>query len=713
MRRAVATLAAGLVASLVAASTLPALGHAGLRATIVLSPLIVALFATLRRELGAAAAAGVERLLGAAWLVVALHSPRLGLPGVERAIFAAFVLLVAWRVAALLPALARRLARGRTRSLAGLALAAGLALLPWIDAVASPDGDEPYFLLLAESLARDGDFDLRNQYAEEAWRRFGERPISPQPGDPVGADGERYSRHDSLLVVLLAPFWVAGGTFGARLVVLLAWALLTERLYRVARAFGVGGRGALRGALTAAFSAPLILYAHAIWVEVPAALAAAVVIERLAAARGSVPAPSRSGLVGLGVALSALPLLKLRLLLVALPLSLLALGRRALPRRVGRIAAAGVALAGAAVLWRNSQLVGRALRVADWRTMLATDLDPATFALRAGGLLFDVAFGLCAAGPIWLLALPGVASLAWRRRDMLWMLLAFAPYLLLVVSVPEWYGAWSPPFRFGIVLLPLLAAGLAAQLDRSPSRGESLLREGLGWTSGLVALLLVVEPGWATNFADGRSRLVDLAAWPFAADLARFVPSMVRPRTATWLVPLLALLLLAVGVRGRRRRSAAVAAVGAALTLALLSGWIVAAHRLPTRVVQVEDPWVRQVGGTLEPELYRPSRVLFTGAWRLSAGASASFRPIAGSERVELELHFRAAPTGRWATLELWRDGVRLAEWSADPRAGWTAERSPTLEWPREAELELRAACPVAGACGAVDIDRVEMRWRR
>ena len=61
------------------------------------------------------------------------------------------------------------------------------------------------------------------------------------------------------------------------------------------------------------------------------------------------------------------------------------------------------------VLWRNDRLSGRALGIYLASDFLAFDEPFATYLLRFDGLLFDLAFGLSAAGPIWLLALGGFA----------------------------------------------------------------------------------------------------------------------------------------------------------------------------------------------------------------------------------------------------------------------------------------------------------------
>src|SRR5688500_15072369 len=61
------------------------------------------------------------------------------------------------------------------------------------------DGDEPFYLLVTESIVGDFDLDLANQYRDLSSTASGRLDLKPQPGDPVGANGEQYSRHEPLL----------------------------------------------------------------------------------------------------------------------------------------------------------------------------------------------------------------------------------------------------------------------------------------------------------------------------------------------------------------------------------------------------------------------------------------------------------------------------------------------------------------------------------
>jgi len=77
-------------------------------------------------------------------------------------------------------------------------------------------GDEPRYLLMARSIASDGDIDLRNQYARREYRSFysgtlrtngrviAGRLVEPQPAG---------------VSVLIAPAYALGGSTAAELVI--------------------------------------------------------------------------------------------------------------------------------------------------------------------------------------------------------------------------------------------------------------------------------------------------------------------------------------------------------------------------------------------------------------------------------------------------------------------------------------------------------------
>src|SRR6266851_4907202 len=92
-----------------------------------------------------------------------------------------------------------------------LVLAFYLALLPWTGQVWLRTGDEPHYLIAADSLVRDGDLDLRNNYAPKVY-------LDWYPGATLDrqvktrADGAQFLVHTYGLPFLIAPaYWLGGG----------------------------------------------------------------------------------------------------------------------------------------------------------------------------------------------------------------------------------------------------------------------------------------------------------------------------------------------------------------------------------------------------------------------------------------------------------------------------------------------------------------------
>jgi hypothetical protein len=70
-------------------------------------------------------------------------------------------------------------------------------------------GDEPHYLLMAQSLWREHDLDLRDNHAREDWREYTPGPIVPHYAAPR-ADGRPFPAHSPGLPLLLAPLYAPG-----------------------------------------------------------------------------------------------------------------------------------------------------------------------------------------------------------------------------------------------------------------------------------------------------------------------------------------------------------------------------------------------------------------------------------------------------------------------------------------------------------------------
>lgn len=654
------------------------------------------------------------------WVLCARHR-ELGLVGVTPFLAVAWFLLLAQRVArqvvALRPCLARHLPRRPSLVFAFLPWVVYLALQPWMGAQRAVDGDEPYYLLLAHSIAYDGDVDLTNNYVAD-WRRFTDRPLKPQLGDPVGPQGQLRSRHSALLPMALAPIYRLGGLPAVRGAFALISALLAWMVLRLAFHYRPQAPTlALWVWAGVAFGPPLLLYSYQIWAEVPAALLLAVALERVLRHRRHAPDLGRTGdwsarqVLSLLVPLALLPWLKLRFGLIALGVLWLAFGGGARNRRNGIRLGLALALVFGALLAYNNWRFGHPLRMHQW-----WELGPGTSSLQswlegALGLFYDSAFGLFGVAPWWLLLVPAVVR-CWQTQRRLLMDVAVlaGPYLLLLWPRSEWYGGWSPPFRYGLVFLPLLAMLLLA-LHRDRHRtGLQVVVVGLGILTFFLLSVWVIVPGWTYNFADGGSHLLHRLSGFLGADVGRFFPSLVRPRLASWLWPLGSLLLIPLCLRGRRRPQWPVILSSGALLLSSLLLLVGLAQRWPTTVVEVEDGYVVKTSGVPFPPRWSVRRADYHGGWQLMPGGRATAPVNAGGGEVEIVVHAIAVGKQQTHDLQVWIGDQPVA--TVPVAAGdWQKIELPTAPWPESAPLVLSVPSAEQGGGGVV-VDRVELQWR-
>ncbi len=719
------TLALGLAAALAAHRWLPVPPTDPLRETLVWLPALVAGWLCLERASGGRRLAERTRtgeaLALATLVVLALVRPHLALPFSDalaaRTIAASFAILLAHRtgrqLVALRPLLGGTLPGRPAAAFFFLPLLVYLSLLPWASGRRPPDGDEPHYLLLAHSLAWDFDADLANNYAAEDSRAFVDRALEPQPGDPVGRAGELYSRHNLLLPLLLALPYRLGALRGAQIALcgmaagLVWWTLRLARHYTPSRP----GETLLAVSL-AAFTAPLLLFSHQAWAEVAAAWAGVVGLDAVRSQAGE--RRSWSAWVAGGIALFALPLLKLRFALVAV--GLLAVATVRTPRHRSRLPL----LIGAwlllllAILLLNQRWFGNPLKYQELAS-LAVYLRSAQAYLRGGvGLLWDGAFGLFAAAPLWLVLLPALLLPRLRQRALgLDALLACGPYLMAVLPRGEWYGAWSPPFRYGVVAVPLLALLVVPVFADRRRCGPRLTLEGLGLLTLAVTLLWCTLPEWTYNLADGRSHWLDFLGSSFGADFARLLPSAIRPRSATWWWPVLSVLVLPLAW-SLGRRAVPSRGWGVLCAFAMSAVFFCAAHRLPTRVVELEDAWVSHQGGALYPDRWAIARLRYRGGWALPNQTRLSIPIVPGGGRLTLILEARKlrpaaeAPEVEFRAGETLLGRVRLTD-----DGDWRPVVLGPVNWPpRARSLTLSLPpIPLPGRRSGALLDRLRLDW--
>ena len=350
-------------------------------------------------------------------------------------------------------------------------------------------GDEPHYLMVAQSIAYDGDVDLANDYAnrERTLRVATHFPLDTfhQVVDYRGS-GQLRPVHGGALSVLLAPAVALGGLTGARIMMILIAALLADQLFRLLRDLGLRRPYRILAWSAVVFCLPLLASTSQIYPEVPAALLILValrVMVRGAASWAALALGSSAGAVLIWFHVRFIPLSAG----VFLGLVIAALRERVPALRPVRVALRDCA-ATLTKEWRTVTLplvlpyvVSLASLFAAFQHWYGTPNPRASYAafsdttVGSGGwkFLYDIFIGDLF-NPVvgWLPYVPvhwlGLAALGCAVVKFRWPAAACIAvaggYELIVASVGANVG-WNLPARYLLVVLPLIAIPLAVVIQ--------------------------------------------------------------------------------------------------------------------------------------------------------------------------------------------------------------------------------------------------------
>jgi hypothetical protein len=409
-------------------------------------------------------------------------------------------------------------------------------------------GDEPDYLLMAQSLWKEHDLDLADNWERGDFREY----VPGMPRMPSGStrrDGRSISSHSPGLPFLLAPIYALGG----RRLCVVGFALVASALSLAVRALALRATGsptAAGAAWAATAGPPVLFYSFHLYTELPSALIAAAVLLLLTPAAGD----DRSSRPGAGAAVAAALLIAvLPWLHVKVTLAAVALGVVALARLRGRPLAAFVATAAvmaAAFVAYNFHVFGTPTSMGLYGPKVPVAVRYAVPGQAFVGLLIDRCFGLLPYAPVWLLSLAGLLVLMRRPWRETWPFYAYAIAVIVpVLAWRIWFAGFCPPARFLVPLVPVLGVALAVRLA---GRRYGLAR----WTVPLLLLgyvftAIAVRVPNLLYLLHAKQDLPRMFEWLSGADLVlRYLPSLTYPGpaearvAAVWCAVLVLLLLL-------------------------------------------------------------------------------------------------------------------------------------------------------------------------
>jgi hypothetical protein len=377
-----------------------------------------------------------------------------------------------------------------------------------------PQGDEPQYLMVADSLWHEGNLSPEKGFSEGRYLAFHDGPLAPHYR-VRGKGGQIYSLHAVGLSLLVLPAYAMGGYPAASFFMALLTGLLAWQIRELLRVGSGSDRLAEGMGWVVALSPPLVHYPGLIFTEVPAALILATLLRQAQEARGWKVQTA----LGLGMLLAFLPWLNIRY--APLALILLAYGLWSRPGRSRALAYVLPSLVSSAgIAAYHSVLYG----FCDPRRVYGPrpELSLANVPEGLPGLLLDQEFGLLVYAPVFVLALPGFWSY-WRkdRRQSITSMVLLGVVLLTAAAWPMWRGGFNPPARFLLPVVPILALAASLAVDRALGAGGALL---VGW-SLWTGLLGAWEPRLVHRDRDGTAPL--FRTYSGAEEWTRLLPGYV------------------------------------------------------------------------------------------------------------------------------------------------------------------------------------------
>lgn len=415
-------------------------------------------------------------------------------------------------------------------------------------------GDEPFYLLTTQSILRDGDLDLRNQYAARSYEEFFDHPaglwyqMEPLP------DGRLLSPHNPGLSLLLVPGFAIGGLRGAQTELLLIAAATFTLAYLASSRITGDARWSWASAAVVGLTATPFVYATEVYPEVPAACA-------LLGALLLRPGRGIGATAAVVALLSALVWLGVKYAPLAIVVAVWWFWQARAGERI--FLAMGSLLSAAAFTWFHLETFG-ALTPYSVSTVWAGESTAAVVAehvsfvdraYRLYGIFLDARFGLLVWAPVLAAAIVAAPRLVARSMAARWWFALILAQLLVATFVAITMMGWWFPGRTMMTVLPLFVPFLAAALRDAPAWGRALTAAvaalSLWYTARLAVaattgeVTVAVDPfempdrvfqGWRVLFPDYRSWTPPTVArsvlWVMAIGAAAFAAGSAGRLTA-------------------------------------------------------------------------------------------------------------------------------------------------------------------------------------
>jgi hypothetical protein len=406
----------------------------------------------------------------------------------------------------------------------------------WFNYANQPTGDEPEYLMMAQSMAKDGDLDLSNNYAAKEYTSFYNKELVPQG---LQREGRLYSYHPFMVSAVMLPFYAVMGRSGATLLMNALCALIAALSYILMRKVFEKGKTAIYAALAAAVSLPLIMFSNMICSE---SLSGALLLGALC-----LLLYEKKRVAAVAIVSCFIPWAHPRNILLWLALGAIAVFEYRKEIKNAAVYAAAQAASGALLLFSNYLRFGSFMPGAYTDTARLPG-QGAAFKLNAYGifgLLFDQEFGLLFYTPVFALFAAGLVILYRNDKKIFWYCAAlFFPYYAMLSSYSGWSGGGGASPRFFVPVIFLFTLFAAAAVEGIKDKIKIAAVKFLLWAGFIVSLVISMVPWFRWNKGAGDNWILKFISGFIKHDLTLILPSFWSPDWLTWPLAVFWLLIL-------------------------------------------------------------------------------------------------------------------------------------------------------------------------
>jgi hypothetical protein len=353
-------------------------------------------------------------------------------------------------------------------------------------------GDEPHFLMITKSIAKDCDLNLRNNQDNGDFYEFYPGPLAPHA--KVYDDDKIYSAHGIGVPILMLPGYILGSTYGAFFTMNIVSAILTVIMFSLLCYVSKNRILSVGISFLFSFTMPLVFYSYQIYAELPAAMIVLYLFYVISSDGKDTMTLNRNIIIG--ILLLCLPWIHVRYIYFVVLLLAYLLYKAGYKKTLIPI---GMSVVSFCLLMYYMKSCFGEMSISAQYTDIGSSIKWPVEGIF--GNMIDSRFGLLLYSPFYIFVPAGLYFLYKKDKKLFyWWMVFVVPFIVGVSSFYHWHGGCCPPLRYIVPVIPLFAVPLGCILSEYRSYVFYAVFTGLVYIGFVVKNIISVNTLLMVNY---------------------------------------------------------------------------------------------------------------------------------------------------------------------------------------------------------------------